>query len=95
MPRLLTSVLTNASAVVLTFPIALAIGQELGTPTMPLVVCITVAASAGFTSPLGYQTNLMVMGPGRYRPLDFLRLGLPLTVLTGAVSVLLIPLVFP
>jgi di/tricarboxylate transporter len=54
-----------------------------------------MAASASFSSPLGYQTNLMVMGPGGYRFGDFLRIGLPLNLLVGVGTVILAPMVFP
>jgi len=59
------------------------------------VVAIMVAASASFATPLGYQTNLMVYGPGGYRFTDYTRIGLPLNILMGVVTVLLVPLVWP
>ena len=62
---------------------------------MPFVISVMMAASASFATPLGYQTNLMVAGPGRYRFADFIRVGLPLNVLLGGISVVLIPMIWP
>ena len=62
---------------------------------MPLVVAVMFAASASFATPIGYQTNLMVYGPGGYRFTDYLRLGLVLQVTAAVVSITLIPLTFP
>ncbi len=89
-----TSVITNNAAAVLVFPIALEVAQRNDMPFMPLAVCVAIAASAGFSMPLGYQTNLMVMGPGGYRTGDFVRLGLPLTILVGIVCVTVVALTY-
>ena len=62
---------------------------------MPYVVAVMFAASASFLTPIGYQTNLMVFGPGGYKVVDFLRLGSGLNLLTGAIALSLIPLVWP
>jgi di/tricarboxylate transporter len=59
------------------------------------VVAVCIAASAGFATPFGYQTNLMVYGPGGYKFSDYLRLGIPLDLIFFIVTVLLAPLVFP
>ena len=61
---------------------------------MPFIVAITVAASCEFSTPIGYQTNLMVMGPGGYKWTDYTKFGGPLTILCGAVCVVLAPIVF-
>jgi len=90
-----TEIITNNAAAILIFPIALASAQKLGVNLMPFVVAIMVAASASFATPLGYQTNLMVYGPGGYRFTDYTRIGLPLNILMGVVTVLLAPLVWP
>jgi di/tricarboxylate transporter len=58
---------------------------------MPFVIALMVAASCGFATPIGYQTNLMVYGPGGYRFSDYLRIGVPLDILIGIVAVLVIP----
>ena len=91
---LLTSVATNNVAAVLMFPIALATAQDMQVSLLPFAVTIMVAASASFATPIGYQTNLMVYNAGGYRFWDFVRVGLPLTLLVGLVTVLLTPLVW-
>ncbi|KAA0015786.1 SLC13 family permease [Salinicola corii] len=95
MTVLFTEMITNNAAAVLMFPIALAVSQQLGVDFMPFVIAITVAASASFMTALGYQTNLMVMGPGGYQMHDYFKLGLPLSLIVGAVSILLIPMIWP
>jgi len=92
---LLTELVTNNAAAVLVFPIALAAARSLNVDFMPFIIAIMMAASAGFATPIGYQTHMMVYGPGGYRFADFVRVGLPLDLLIGAVSVLIIPLVWP
>lgn len=89
-----TACMTNNAAAVLMFPIAVAIAAEQSINPMPFVVAITVAASCEFSTPIGYQTNLMVMGPGGYKWIDYTRFGGPLTILCGVTCVLLAPLVF-
>lgn len=89
---LFTAVATNNVAAVVMFPIALATANDLGVSFMPFAITIMVAASASFATPIGYQTNLMVYGVGGYRFNDYLRIGIPLTLLIGLVTVLLTPL---
>ena len=96
---LMCSVLTelvsnNAVAVVMT-PIAIALAGALGVDPRPFAVAVMIAASASFATPIGYQTNTLVYGPGGYRFTDFIRIGLPLNLLVGAVACLVIPLVWP
>lgn len=96
---LLTSVMTemvsnNAVAVVVT-PIAIGIATALGFDPRPLVVAVMIAASASFATPIGYQTNMMVYGPGGYRFSDYLKVGIPLNLSTGIVASLLIPMLWP
>ena len=91
----LTEILTNNSAAVLMFPIALATASQSGLDPLPYMVAMTIAASCGFATPFGYQTNLMVYGPGGYRFSDFLRFGLPLNLIVAAITIALVPLVFP
>jgi di/tricarboxylate transporter len=96
---LLTSILTemvsnNAVAVVVT-PIAIGLANALGFDPRPFVVAVMVAASASFATPIGYQTNMLVYGPGGYRFTDFMRLGIPLNISIGILASLVIPLVFP
>ncbi|MCG5500804.1 SLC13 family permease [Ectothiorhodospira lacustris] len=91
---LFTSLITNNAAAVLMFPIAFAVAADLGVSVLPFAVIIMFAASASFATPFGYQTNLMVYGPGGYRFSDYLRAGIPLTVVTGALALLLVPMVW-
>lgn len=93
--NLFTEVITNNAAAVLVFPIALASANSLDVSFMPFAIVIMVAASAGYATPIGYQTNLMVYGPGGYRYSDYLRFGIPLNLVFLIVTVLLTPLVFP
>jgi di/tricarboxylate transporter len=90
-----TELMTNNAAAVLMFPIALATGAALNADFMPFVMAVMFAASFGFATPLGYQTHLMVYGPGGYRFSDFARMGIPLDLLMGVVSVALIPHFWP
>ena len=90
-----TELVTNNAAAALAFPIAYAAAGSLGVNFMPFAVAVAIGASAGFATPLGYQTHLMVYGPGGYRFSDFLRVGLPLDILCGIIAVVLAPLVYP
>src|SRR5690606_38947191 len=76
----LTEMITNNAAAVLMFPIALAAAQQVDADPRPCAIALAVAASASFLTPIGYQTNTMVYGPGGYRFGDYARLGFPLTV---------------
>lgn len=96
---LLTSVLTelvsnNAVAVVVT-PIAIGLANALGLDPRPLVVAVMVAASASFATPIGYQTNTLVYGPGGYKFSDFLKVGVPLNLSVGILASALIPFFWP
>lgn len=82
-----TVFISNNAAAVLMFPLAMEAARAGGVDPLAVAVCVAVAASAEFSTPLGYQTNLMVMGPGGYKWLDFVRFGAPLTVLSGVVAV--------
>lgn len=91
---ILTEVITNNAAAALIFPIALAVARDLGVSFMPFVIAIMIAASASFATPIGYQTNLMVYGPGGYKFNDFLRIGIPLNLLFGLVTIIVTPLIY-
>lgn len=88
----LTEIITNNAAAIIMLPISLTMTQSMNLNSEPFVFAIMMAASASFATPLGYQTNLMVYGPGGYRFTDFLRVGIPMNLVMGAftVSVLLI-----
>jgi len=91
----LTELVTNNAAAVLMFPLALETTRVLGVNHVPFVITIMVAASAGFATPFGYQTNLMVYGPGGYKFMDYVRLGVPLDLLMMLITVALAPLIWP
>ena len=91
---LFTEVITNNAAAVLMVPIAVAVSHQLDVNTVPFAIAVMVAASASFITPLGYQTNLMVYGPGRYQFTDYLHIGVPLSLLVGLVACSLIPMVW-
>ena len=91
---LLTSLATNNVAAVLVFPVALQAAAAMEVDPAPFLITLMVAASASFATPIGYQTNLMVFNVGGYRFADFLRVGLPLTLLVGIVTVLVVPVVW-
>ncbi|MCG6868696.1 MAG: SLC13 family permease [Gammaproteobacteria bacterium] len=90
----ITALATNNTAAVLMFPVALATAQSIEAAFLPFVITVMVAASASYATPIGYQTNLMVYGPGGYRFTDYVRVGLPLTVAVCAITVAIVPLVW-
>jgi len=90
-----TELMSNNAAAVLTFPIAWQTASDLGVAPMPFIMAITVAASCGFATPMGYQTNLMIYGPGGYKFTDYVRFGGPLNLLVMALTVSLAPLIWP
>lgn len=90
-----TELMSNNAAAVLMFPIAVATAMSLQVSYMPFLMAIMYAASLGFATPLGYQTHLMVYGPGGYKFSDFLRMGVPLDLILGVVCVTLIPVFWP
>jgi di/tricarboxylate transporter len=92
---LLTETITNNAAAVIMVPLALAITQQAGLDPEPFMLAIMLAASASFATPLGYQTNLMVYGPGGYRFSDFLRAGIPMNILVGVTAVSTLLLFYP
>lgn len=91
---IMTEILTNNAAAAVMFPFALTAAAQLGVNPLPMVVAVMVGASLGFASPIGYQTNLMVYGPGGYRFTDYLKLGIPLDLLCGATAVAAISIVW-
>ena len=92
---LFTELMSNNAAAVLTFPIAWQTAADLGVNPMPFIMAMTVAASCGFATPMGYQTNLMIYGPGGYKFSDYMRFGGPLNLLVMAITIALAPLIWP
>jgi di/tricarboxylate transporter len=91
----LTELMSNNAAAVLLFPVAVATAAVTGTDPRPYVIAVTMGASLSFLTPIGYQTNLMVYGPGGYRFADFTRLGAPIDLAVIVLSLVLIPIFFP
>jgi di/tricarboxylate transporter len=89
-----TELMTNNAAAALVFPVAMSTAQTLGVSHLPFIYAIMIAASCGFATPIGYQTNLMVFGPGGYRFRDFLVFGGTLNLVVWAVAVAFIPLIY-
>lgn len=92
---ILTETINNNSAAVLVFPIAISIASAMELSLLPFAIVIMMAASASFATPIGYQTNLMVYGPGGYKFTDFTKIGLPLNILVGIVTIILVPIIWP
>lgn len=92
---LLTELITNNAAAALAFPIAFSLAQSYGVSEMPFIMAVIFGASASFISPYGYQTNLMVYSAGNYQISDYLKLGVPTSIVYSAVVLFMIPQVFP
>jgi di/tricarboxylate transporter len=91
---IMTNIISNAAAGAFMFPVALSMAQQLNVSFLPFVVILMVGANCAFINPAGFQTNLMVQGPGGYTFMDFAKVGLPLTLIVGAVVILLAPLAY-
>ena len=89
-----TEMITNNAVVTTLLPLAIATAVQGGFNPRPFIMAISVAASLAFLTPIGYQTNLMVMGPGGYRPPDYLRAGLPLAIAVAVTALTVIPMVW-
>lgn len=92
---LMNALVTNVASAVFMFPIAMDLAVTLGVNAMPFVMTLLVGTSCSFISPWSYQTNLMVYEPGTYRYRDFIKIGIPLTIVVGLVTVLLAPRLWP
>ena len=90
-----TELLSNATVAVLMTPIAVAVAESLGVSPRPFLVAVMMAASAAFATPFGYQTNVLVYNMARYTYMDFVRVGLPLNLITWATAMVAIPIFFP
>ena len=92
---ILTEFLSNNAVAVLYTPIAIELAQSLGADPRPFVVAVMFSATLAFATPIGYQTNMMVYGPGGYRFLDFTKVGIPLNIITWLLCSALIPVIWP
>lgn len=92
---ILTEIITNNAAAALMFPIAYATGQNHGVDIMPFIMAVAYGASASFITPYSYQTNLMVYSAGRYQFSDYVKYGIPLSIIYSIIVLTMLPLVFP
>jgi di/tricarboxylate transporter len=90
-----TQLLSNNATAVLLLPIAISTASSLGVDPKPLIIAVCFGASACFASPIGYQTNLLVYGPGGYRFSDYFKLGIPLNILVILMGTFFIPILWP
>jgi len=95
MGLILTEFLSNNAVAVIYTPIAIELANQLGVDPRPFVVAVMFSATLAFATPIGYQTNMMVYGPGGYKFLDFTKIGVPLNIITWLVASALIPLIWP
>ncbi len=95
MTSTLTEIVSNNAVAVIMTPLAVGLAAALGLEARPLVVAVMVAASCAFATPIGYQTNTLIYGPGGYRFTDFMRIGVPLNVSMAVIVSLIIPLIWP
>jgi di/tricarboxylate transporter len=90
-----TEILSNATVAVLFTPVAVSFGEALGVSPRPFLVAVMMAGSAAFATPFGYQTNAIVYRMGGYSYMDFVRLGIPLNIITWVAAVIAIQAFFP
>jgi di/tricarboxylate transporter len=90
-----TNVVSNTAAAVIGTPIAISIAQQLGAPVEPFILAVIFGANMSFVTPIGYQTNLLIMGAGNYRFSDFVRVGLPLAVIMWISLSIILPILYP
>lgn len=88
--NLLTEIITNNAATVIMFPIALKVSEKAAVDPLALAIIVAIAASASFSTPIGYQTNMIVYGPGGYTFKDYLKVGIPLNIIVMVVTVCIV-----
>ena len=91
----MTEMITNTAVAAIMIPISVAVARQAGYDPRAFILAIALAASLSFLTPVGYQTNLMVLGAGNYRPLDYLRVGLPVAIAVAVTAIVTIPMVIP
>lgn len=89
-----TEIITNSAAAVMMFPIGIQVAEKLNVDPIAFAVLIAVGASASFITPIGYQTNLIVYGPGGYKFTDYMKIGIPLSLIVMSVTVFMVNLVW-
>jgi di/tricarboxylate transporter len=94
MTSFLTEVVSNNAVAVIVTPIVIALAQQIGVEPRPLVIVVMIGASASFATPIGYQTNTLVYGPGGYNFMDFIRFGVPLNLISAVVVTIAVPLIY-
>ena len=92
---ILTEVSSNTATAIIMTPIVMAVTNQIGINPRPFIFAVCFAASASFITPVGYQTNLMVYGPGGYKFSDFIKVGMPLSIIFWLLAILLIPIIWP
>jgi di/tricarboxylate transporter len=92
---ILTSIMSNSATAVLMIPVSLSIASQLQVDPKPFLMAIMFSASASFMTPIGYQTNVFILGPGGYRFVDFMKVGTPLSILFWVIASFLIPAFWP
>ncbi len=92
---MLTEVLSNNATAVMIVPIVVQLAAEIGVDSRPFIMAITIAASCAFTLPMGYQTHMMVYGPGGYKFSDYIRTGIPLNIIAWLITCGIVPLIWP
>ncbi|WP_338053344.1 SLC13 family permease [Pseudorhodobacter turbinis] len=95
MTSVLTEIVSNNAVAIVVTPLAISLAASIGVDPTPMAVAVMFGASASFATPIGYQTNTLVYGAGNYRFSDFLKIGVPMNIIVGIASVLIIPVIFP
>jgi di/tricarboxylate transporter len=95
MTMMLTEMASNAATAIIMTPIAISVAMQIGLDPKPFIFSVCFAASASFITPIGYQTNLMVYGPGGYKFSDYVKVGLPLAIFLWIMATFLIPVLWP